>query len=187
MKVPRMSDPTVIVIDLQNEYWPTGNVPLEGVDAAAANAARLLEKTRAAGGLIVHVQHLSADPSMPIFQPGSNGAEINAAVRPADGEPVVQKYYPNAFRDTGLKKMLDDKGVKDVVIVGAMSHMCIAATARAAADFGYNVTILHDACATREIDFGGVTVPAAHVHAANMSALAYAYGAVIPTSEYLAR
>ncbi|MGR4889457.1 cysteine hydrolase family protein [Sphingopyxis sp. LARHCG72] len=182
-----MSDPAIIVIDLQNEYWPTGNVPLEGVDAAAANAARVLDKTRADGGFIVHVQHLSGDPSMPIFQPGSEGAEINAAVRPAEGEPLVQKYYPNAFRDTGLKQILDEKGVKDVVIVGAMSHMCVAATARAAADFGYGVTVLHDACATREVDFDGVTVPAAHVHAANMSALAYAYGSVIPTNDYLAR
>ncbi len=182
-----MSDSAVIVIDLQNEYWPGGNVPLEGVEAAAANAARVLEKTRADGGLVVNVQHLSGDPSVPIFQPGSGGAEINAAVRPAEGEPLVQKYYPNAFRDTGLKQILDDKGVKNVVIVGAMSHMCIAATARAAADFGYGVTVLHDACATREVDFGGVTVPAAHVHAANMSALAYAYGAVIPTSDYLAQ
>ncbi|MGL3822205.1 cysteine hydrolase family protein [Sphingopyxis sp. R3-92] len=180
-----MSTSAIIVIDLQNEYWPGGNVPLEGVGAAAANAARVLEKARASGGFIVHVQHLSADPSVPIFQPGSHGAEINAAVRPAGDELLVQKYYPNAFRDTGLKQILDDKAVKNVVIVGAMSHMCIAATARAAADFGYGVTVLHDACATREVDFDGVTVPAAHVHAANMSALAYAYGAVIPTDAYL--
>jgi len=182
-----MSESAIIVIDLQNEYWPSGHVPLEGVEAAAANAALVLEKARAGGGFVVHVQHLSADPNMPIFVPGSKGAEINATVRPIEGEPLVQKYYPNAFRDTGLRKVLDDKGVKDVVIVGAMSHMCIAATARAAADFGYNVTVLHDACATREVEFGGVTVPAAQVHAANMSALAYAYGSVIPTSDYLAR
>jgi nicotinamidase-related amidase len=68
-----------------------------------------------------------------------------------------------------------------------MSHMCIAATGRAATDLGYKTTVVHDACATREVEFNGVTVPAAQVHAANMSALAFAYGDVIGTAEFLER
>jgi nicotinamidase-related amidase len=83
--------------------------------------------------------------------------------------------------------MLDESGVEEVMVVGAMSHMCIAATARAAKDFGYNTVVVHDACATRDVEFSGVTVPAAQVHAANMSALAFAYGDVIGTNEFLSR
>jgi nicotinamidase-related amidase len=83
--------------------------------------------------------------------------------------------------------MLDAKGIEEVVVVGAMSHMCIAATGRAATDFGYDTVVVHDACATRDVEFNGVTVPAAQVHAANMSALAFAYGKVMGTSEYLSR
>jgi nicotinamidase-related amidase len=65
--------------------------------------------------------------------------------------------------------------------------MCIDATSRAAADFGYSPVIIHDACATRDVEFGETMVPAAQVHAAYMSALAFAYGKVVTTSELLGR
>jgi len=81
--------------------------------------------------------------------------------------------------------MLDAKGIKEVVIVGAMSHMCIDATSRAAADLGYNTVIVHDACATTNLEFKGTTVPANQVHAAFMAGLAFAYGKVTTTNEYL--
>ncbi len=67
-----------------------------------------------------------------------------------------------------------------------MSHMCVGATARAATDVGYDTIIVHDACATMGLEFGGVKVPAEHVHAANMAALAFAHGKVIFTSEVVA-
>ena len=97
------------------------------------------------------------------------------------------KHYPNSFRETELKAMLDERGVEEVVIVGAMSHMCIDATSRAAADFGYSTVVVHDACATRDVEFAGKTVPAGEVHAAYMSALAFAYGKVVSADELLAR
>ncbi len=56
-------------------------------------------------------------------------------------------------------------------MVGSMSHMCVDGITRAANDLGYSVTVIHDACATRDLEFNGLTVPAAHVHAAFMSAL----------------
>jgi nicotinamidase-related amidase len=112
--------------------------------------------------------------------------EIIPAVSPNDGETVIVKQYPNAFRDTGLKAMLDDKGIEEVVVIGAMSHMCIDATSRAAADFGYTVTVVHDACATRDVEFASVMVQAADVHAAYMSALGWGYGQVVSVDELLA-
>lgn len=68
-----------------------------------------------------------------------------------------------------------------------MSHICIDATSRAASDFGYKTTVVHDACATRDLEFGGQTASAAQVHAAIMAALAFAYGTVTTASEYLAQ
>jgi nicotinamidase-related amidase len=92
---------------------------------------------------------------------------------------------PMRFATPGLKQMLDAKGVKEVVIVGAMSHMCIDATSRAAADLGYSVVIIHDACATMNLEFKGTTVPAVQVHAACMAGFAFGYGTVTTTNEYL--
>jgi nicotinamidase-related amidase len=182
-----MSKRAVVVVDLQNDYWPTGKWPLQGIDEAAANAARVIEKARGTGDTVIHIRHESAGADAPFFAPGTPGAEINAVARPDDDETVILKNHPNAFRETELKQLLDEKGIDEVVVVGAMSHMCIAATGRAAADFGYKTVVVHDACATRDVEFNGVTVPAAQVHAANMSALAFAYGEVIGTADYLSR
>jgi nicotinamidase-related amidase len=180
-----MSKRAILVVDLQNEYWPTGNLPLHGIDAAAANAARVMAHARAKGDLVVNIRHEA--PGAPFFVPGSEGAKINAAVLPQGDEPVVTKNHPNSFRDTGLKALLDQHGVTDVVVVGAMSHMCVDATTRAANDLGYKTTTIHDACATLDLAFDGVTTPAPQVHAALMAALAFSYGEVISTDAFLAR
>jgi nicotinamidase-related amidase len=180
-----MTKRALIIIDLQNDYFPSGKFPLVGIDAAAANAAKLLVAARKAGETIVHVRHLSTEPDAGFFVPDTPGAEIHAAVKNQGTEPVVTKNEINAFNRTGLKAALDGAGVEAVTIAGAMSHMCVDAAARAAADFGYAVTIVHDAVATRDLEFGGKTVPAAEVHAAFMSALAFGYGAVTSTADYL--
>ncbi|MFU0505729.1 cysteine hydrolase family protein [Pseudaminobacter sp. NGMCC 1.201702] len=182
-----MKKRAIVVVDLQNDYWPSGKWPLVGIDEAAANAAKVIENARAVGDTVIHVRHEFASPEAPFFAPGTDGAQINPVVQPKGDEDVILKNYPNSFRETGLKQVLDQKGIEEVVVIGAMSHMCIAATGRAASDFGYKTVVVHDACATREVEFNGVTVPAAEVHAANMSALAFAYADVVATDEYLSR
>lgn len=180
-----MTRTAILVVDLQNEYFPGGKLLLEGIEAAAANAARVVAAARARGDLVVHIRHEM--PGEAVFTPGSHGAEIAAVVAPAAGEPVITKNFPSSFRDTDLESLLDGHGVEDVVVVGAMSHMCIDATVRAANDLGYGTTTVHDACATMALDFAGTRVPAAQVHAAIMAALADAYGAVVDTEAALAR
>jgi nicotinamidase-related amidase len=182
-----MEKRAIVAVDIQNEYFEGGKLPLVGIEKAAANAARVIAKGRAAGDLVVHFSHEMPDPQSPIFTPGSPGVEINAAVAPIDGETAIVKHFPNSFRETGLKEILDAKGITEVVVIGAMSHMCIDATARAATDFGYKTVTIHDACATLDLEFGGTTVPASEVHATLMSALAFAYGEVIDTETFLTR
>lgn len=175
----------VIVIDLQNEYLPTGKLPLSGIEAAAANAAAVIANARETGIPVFHIRHEFVRNEAPVFVPGTDGVKIQPAVAPIGDEPVIVKNYVNSFRETDLKQQLDAQGVEEVVIVGAMSHMCVDACVRAAADMGYPVTVLHDACATLDLTFGDVTVPAAHVHAAMMAAFEFGYGTVKATQDYL--
>ncbi|MGY6028493.1 putative hydrolase [Phytobacter sp. AG2a] len=175
----------LIVIDLQNEYLPTGKLPLTGIEAAAHNAALAIADARLKDIPVFHIRHEFANNEAPVFIPGSDGVEIQSTVTPAAGEAVIVKNFINSFRETDLKAQLDAKGVEEVVIVGAMSHMCVDACVRAAADMGYPVTVLHDACATLDLTFGGVTVPAAQVHAAMMAAFEFGYGKVQSTADYL--
>lgn len=182
-----MSKSAVLVVDLQKDYFPSGKLPLVGIEQAAANAARVIAGARANGTPVIHVRHEFAVPDAPFFVPGTEGVQIHPTVAPLDGEPVVVKNYPNSFLKTELKPMLDAKGIEEVVVIGAMSHMCIDATSRAASDFGYRTIVVHDACATMDLEFNGQVVPAAQVHAAQMAALGFAYAAITTTDEYLAR
>lgn len=181
-----MSKRAVLVVDLQNDYLPTGKLPLAGIGAAMENAARVIADARGRGDKVVHIRHEFADASAPFFVPGSEGAQIHASAAPAEGEPVIVKHQINAFLDTDLKQVFDADGIEEVTVVGAMSHMCIDAAARAASDLGYRTTVVHDACATRDLEFNGEMVPAAQVHSAYMSALAFGYAKVMTTGEYLA-
>ena len=137
--------------------------------------------------LLIHVRHEFPGTDAPFFTPGTDAVEIIPTVGPAGAEPVIVKNHPNSFRDTALHESLRGAGVEEVVVIGAMSHMCIAATSRAATDLGYRTIVVHDACATMDLEFDGQTVPAAQVHAANMAAIAFAHGEVVTTEGLLAR
>jgi nicotinamidase-related amidase len=180
-----MNKSGLIVVDLQNEYLPSGKLPLTGIAAVAANAARVIEDARQKGIPVFHIRHEFANGEAPVFVPGTPGVQIQPSVAPLAGEAVIVKNHINAFRDTDLQQQLEAQGVEEVIVVGAMSHMCIDAVVRAAVDLGYVATILHDACATLDLEFDGVNIPAAQVHAAAMAAFAFGYGSVISTDKYL--
>ena len=176
----------LLVIDIQNDYFAGGRMPLDGAAAAAANAARLLAAWRDSGRPVFHVQHISVRPGASFFLPDTDGVRIHAAVAPGAGEAVIRKHFPNAFRATALEQMLRAQGVTHLTIAGMMTHMCVDATTRAAADLGFESTLAHDACATRALGFGGVAVPAAQVHASFVAALDGAYARARATDSIIA-
>jgi nicotinamidase-related amidase len=178
-----MADTALVVIDIQNDYFPKGAMELEGADAAGAKAAEALAKFREQGLPVFHVRHLSTRPGATFFLPGTPGAEIHASVAPREGEIVVEKNFPNSFRGTALQNYLDKHKIKNLTVAGMMTHMCVDASVRQAADLGYKVTLLADACATRAQAFGGETIPARQVHGAFLAALNGFYAKVINTHE----
>lgn len=175
----------LILIDIQNDYFPGGAMELAGMNQAAARAQELLADCRQARRPIFHVQHLALGPGATFFRPDTAGVEIHEWVRPRPGEALVRKHYPNAFRDTGLLEVLQGAGVEEVIIAGAMSHMCIDASTRAAFDYGLKCTVIHDACASRDVVFEGRTIPAVQVHGAFMAALGMRYATVMALENFL--
>ena len=171
----------LLLIDIQNDYFADGKMALEGMAAAAANAQRLLAAFRDRERPVFHVRHLSVRPGATFFLPGTPGSEIHASVAPRAGEPVIEKNFPNGFRGTALLEALRDAGVGELLIAGAMSHLCIDATTRAAFDHGFRCAVAADACATRALEFAGRVVSARDVHAAFMAALAAPYAKVSTT------
>jgi len=180
-----MSTTALLIIDMQNDYFTGGKFTLSGIDAAAKNARSVLDLFRAQQLPIVHVHHEFASKEAPFFVPESEGAKIHETLLPQDGEQRVLKHEVNSFKGTELESILRSQAITDLVIVGAMSHMCIDAVVRAAKDLGFNNTVIHDACATLDLEFNGISVPAEQVHATQMAALAFAYAKVISTEELL--
>ncbi|MGB0967083.1 MAG: cysteine hydrolase family protein [Halocynthiibacter sp.] len=179
-----MTKSALILIDIQNDYFPGGKWELHNIDASAAKAKRLLEDARSKGQMIVHIRHESPEGA-PFFEVGSEGADFHASVLPADGEHVVTKTEVNSFKGTDLKAILDGADITGLTIAGDMSHMCVDAAVRAASDFGYAVTLVEDACSSRDLEFNGDVVPAEQVHKAFMSALGFAYATLTTTDAYL--
>ena len=170
--------PALIIIDIQNDYFPGGRMELEGSPEASLQAAKLLDAFRARGLPLVHIQHVSNRPGASFFLPDTEGVKIHANVAPRAGETVIQKNFPNSFRGTGLLEQLRGLGADHLVIAGMMTHMCVDATTRAAFDLGFSCSLAQDACATRALAFGEQRVAAAQVHAAFLAALNGLYAKV---------
>ena len=146
----------------------------------------MLGSFRDAGDPVIHMKHVWDAPDAEFMRPGTEGIEIHPTVEPADGELVLEKTSPNSFVDTALEEELKKLNPDELVVAGMMSSMCVDATVRAAADLGFSATVVHDACAAPDLEFNGVDVPGATVHAAFMAALADGYAEVTSAAELLA-
>jgi nicotinamidase-related amidase len=164
----------LIIVDVQEFYFPEGFSPLVEPEKASDKAADVLNSFRENEELIVHVKHDTKKDSA-----------IHADVRPEKGEKVITKHYANSYRETGLLDFLNQHEVNEVVVCGMMTHMCVEATARASADFGFKVIVLDDACATKDIVYGNDTVPASAVHLSTLGSIDRYYGKVMTVEEFL--
>jgi nicotinamidase-related amidase len=180
-----MSDTALLIIDIQNDYFPGGKMELERAAAAAARARQALDRFRKHGQPIFHVQHLSASPNATFFIPGTQGAEIHPLVTPIEGEQVLQKTFPNSFRSTDLQARLEKAKIRSLAIAGMMTHMCVDASVRQAFDLGFTCTVLSDACATRAQTHEGQEIPAPQVQGAFLAALRGVYAKIMPTEDFL--
>lgn len=164
----------LLIIDIQDFYFPGGKSPLVDPEAAAENAAKVLAAFRAEGSPVVHVRHE--------FEPGGS---IHASVAPIEGEKVFTKTEVSCFNGTEVLAYLKETGVENLVIVGMQTHMCLEAATRAAHDLGFECTVVADACATRDLKYGDRTVPAADVHASTLATLNRTYAKVVDTEGFL--
>ncbi len=169
----------LVIIDIQNDYFPGGAMELVGSIEAAEVAAKIQQDFREQGLPVINVQHIAKSPSATFFLPNTEGAEIHESVKPLDSETIIVKHFPNAFRETALLDSLKNIEVSELVIVGMMSHMCIDTTVRAASDLGFSVTVYADACAAKDLEFEGRVTSAADVQTAFMSAIDGSFATVL--------
>lgn len=168
----------LVIIDAQLEYQ-NGKLPLDGIDNAVLEAAKLLKLARERGVPVFHVVHHSP-AGAPLFAEDGPYAPIMPLLTPAAGEVVVRKTLPNSFAGTDLDALVKSTGRTELIIAGFMTHMCVSATARAATDLKYRSTVVANATATRDLpDPLGGTIPASVVHRVALTELADRFAIVV--------
>ena len=145
----------LVVVDVQvgvmREAWDAARV--------IGNVACAVARARAAGVPVVWVQH--ADENLP--KESAQWQWVPGLV-PGEGEPRVHKRFNSSFEQTGLEGELAALGVAHIVLAGAATNWCIRATAYAALERGYDLTLVSDAHTTQTMQLeNGVTIEAADV------------------------
>jgi len=179
------SEKALLIIDIQNDYFEGGKMQLVGSLEASLNAKQLIDIFRNKNYPVIYIQHVALKPDATFFLPDTTGTDIHENVKPLDSEKIFIKHFPNSFKDTELLDYLSFNHIIDLTICGMMTHMCIDATTRAAKDFGFNCTLIGDACATKDLEYKGIKINSVDVHNSFLAALNKTYANVISTEDYL--
>ena len=141
----------LLIIDIQNDYFPGGKYPLWNADATLANIEHAIGAAKAKGVPVILVQH-AADPARgiaPFFNPGTDGVRIHPSIlKAAPDAPVVVKAFADAFVRTDLEKVLAGLGVTELLVCGMMTQNCVTHTAISKSAEKFRVEILPDCCTT---------------------------------------
>lgn len=176
-------DSALVLIDCQNTYR-RGIMQLTGVEPALLEAQKLLKAAREQQIPVFHIQH-DAGPGSPYDISAPIGA-IADEVAPIAGEPVIVKNFPNSFVQTDLHQQLQAAGVRNLVLAGFMTHMCINSTAHGAFNLGYVVTVVAGATATRPLQAAnGKVLAAAEVHDGAIASTRDLYAAIVDHADDL--
>lgn len=142
---------SLLVIDLQNDYFPGGKYPLWNTDATLDSIEAAIGRAKSAGVPVILIQHI-ADAAMgiaPFFNEGTEGAEIHSRIRGAAPDaPVIAKAYADSFFETVLAQTLSELGVAELLVCGMMTQNCVTHTAISKSAEKYKVCILPDCCTT---------------------------------------
>ena len=174
----------LLIIDVQNDYFPEGRWELHKSKEVLENIKSLLIHYRTKNLPVYHVQHIAPEGAA-FFEVNTPGVEIHPEVTPLEGETVIQKQYPSSFLKTNLREVLVKDEITDLTVCGMMTHMCIDTTVRAAQDFGYVIRLVDDACATRDLAVKGQVINAETVHNTYMGSLEQRFAKIFNTENIL--
>ena len=171
----------LIAIDVQrgfdDDVWCTRNNP-----DMEANGRLLLGAWRASGRPVVHTRHDSTRSTSPLA-PGKAGNGFKPGFEPLSGELVVPKTVNSAFIGTDLDAWLRRAGVRQLVLFGIATDMCVSTTARMGANLGFEVIVAGDACHSwGQADPAGGIIDADTIHRANLATLNTEFARVLPTA-----
>ncbi|MFT4020337.1 MAG: cysteine hydrolase family protein [Acinetobacter sp.] len=176
----------LIIIDVQNDYFPEGKKPLHQPEKALEKIHQLIEKFQKDNQPIIFIQHISNQPEPTFFKAKTYGVELHPSFDIQKQSIVIEKHYPNSFFDTSLQQVLQKLEIEQVILCGMMTHNCVDSTTRAARELGFNPILIADATATCDLTWQGEIVPAQQVQLAYFAALQN-FATLVETHHFLQR
>lgn len=175
----------LLIIDIQNEYFKGGNIELYQPEEALRNTKLVLQNFRENGNPVFYIRHININDNAHSFNLNAFGSKIHEEIVPIPGERVLIKHRPNSFYQTGLDEVLKEEKITNLIVCGMMSHMCVDTTVRAAKDLGYEITVVEDACTTKDLIYHDQKIEAKTVHNAFMAALSGAFAEMVTTDKMI--
>lgn len=173
----------LLVIDVQNGFLDPGQ-PIRNNKHAEKNMLKIMEHCRKKGDSIIHIQHLGTAKDS-FFLSEKNRA-FQKGFGPQGNEKVIQKFFNSAFIGTDLEDYLHKQGIYELVIVGLTLPHCVSTTTRMAANLGFDVTLIEDACATYALlDQDGNWLDPQKIHLYNLAALNHEFAKVMTARDFL--
>jgi nicotinamidase-related amidase len=146
----------VVVIDLQTGMFDgVFEPPIHDADGLVERARSVVDWARRTGRKVAFVRH--DGPAGDPLAPGRPGWPVWPALGQAPDEPTFGKSVGDAFSNPAFGQWLTDQGAGEVVVLGAQTDHCVAATVAGALAAGLRVTVVSDAHGTW--DHGGETAP----------------------------
>lgn len=183
-KVGTMMKQALLVIDVQNDYFPTGKMELRHPEMALQNIKQLENYFFNHDLPIIYIQHIKHEPKATFFQVGTQGVKLHKDLKANAKSIIIEKHFPNSFYRTNLEQTLYALGVEQLVICGMMTQMCVDSTTRASNELQFNPILIKDAVATKDLTFDGKTIKADAVQASFLASLSN-FACISSTAEFL--
>ena len=174
----------LLVIDVQNDYFDGGKMPLSNPESALSNINLLENKFRAQKLPIIYIQHIKHMKNADFFEAGTIGANLHKNLTVDCDDIIIEKHFPNSFLETNLLETLQNLEIEQLVITGMMTHMCVDSTTRAARELGFQPILVSDSTATKALEFDEKLVKSDDVQASFLAALSN-FATVVATKEAL--
>ncbi|QXO18024.1 cysteine hydrolase family protein [Vibrio ostreae] len=148
-----MNKTALLIIDIQNDYFPKGKFPLWNTDKILINIKELIAKANQQHVPIFLIQHVSSAPKgmAPFFEKGSEGANIHPEIIAiCPNAEIVHKQHADSFYQTQLEKSLEKLDIDVLLICGMMTQNCVTHTAISKKAEKYKVSIIEDCCTTTD-------------------------------------
>jgi nicotinamidase-related amidase len=178
----------LIIVDVQNDYFPGGRFPTDSPVETAQAIAQLMEKFRKENKEIVHVVHHATEEQrkkLNFFEPGTSGVEIHESVKPLANEKIFIKHEMSSFVGTDLKEYLESKGIDTIIVVGMMIHNCVNATVYSGTHRGFKCIVVDEAVNTFDQPYDGRIIKAKQIKEGFLAGIEFVYAKVKKVDDIL--